>query len=149
MLNSGNYLTAFRLQKINPISFFKYKFVFKHIKRYFICSLEFLIYSRENYFLRIMVMESITSRSYSKIYIPIYFIKIEYDAKEMEKFLKKKYDVINRLYQNKQKLKQFLLVESQNLLQKNNSDGTDALILFENIEFLVDRIKIFLDENPI
>ena len=149
MLNSGNYLTAFRLQKINPISFFKYKFVFKHIKRYFICSLEFLIYSRENFFLRIMVMESITNRSYSKIYIPIYFIKIEYDEKEMEKFLKKKYDVINRLYQNKQKLKKFLLVESQNLLQKNNSDGTDALILFENIEFLVDRIKIFLEENPI
>ena len=149
MLNSGNYLTAFRLQKINPISFFKYKFVFKHIKRYFICSLEFLIYSRENFFLRIMVMESITNRSYSKIYIPIYFIKIEYDEKEMEKFLKKKYDVINRLYQNKQKLKKFLLVESQNLLQKNNSDGADALILFENIEFLVDRIKIFLEENPI
>ena len=149
MLNSGNYLTAFRLQKINPISFFKYKFVFKHIKRYFICSLEFLIYSRENFFLRIMVMESITNRSYSKIYIPIYFIKIEYDEKVLEKFLKKKYDVINRLYQNKQKLKKFLLVESQNLLQKNNSDGTDALILFENIEFLVDRIKIFLEENPI
>ena len=149
MLNSGNYLTAFRLQKIDPISFFKYKFVFKHIKRYFICSLEFLIYSRENFFLRIMVMESITNRSYSKIYIPIYAVKIEFDKKEMEKFLKQKYDAINSLYQNKEKLKKFLLIESQNLLTKNNSDGPDALILFENIEFLIDRIKIFLAENPI
>ena len=149
MLNSGNYLTAFRLQKIEPISFFKYKFVFKHIKRYFICSLEFLIYSRENFFLRIMVMESITNRSYSKIYIPIYAVKIEFDKKEMEKFLKQKYDAINSLYQNKEKLKKFLLIESQNLLTKNNSDGPDALILFENIEFLIDRIKIFLAENPI
>ena len=70
MLNSSNYLTAFRLQKINPVSFFKYKFVFKHIKRYFICSLEFLIYSRETFFLRIILMETMSNRCYSKIYIP-------------------------------------------------------------------------------
>ena len=63
--------------------------------------------------------------------------------------LKQKYDAINSLYQNKEKLKKFLLIESQNLLTKNNSDGPDALILFENIEFLIDRIKIFLAENPI
>ena len=149
MLNSGNYLTAFRLQKINPISFFKYKFVFKHIKRYFICSSEFLIYTRESFFLRIMVTESITNRSYSKIFIPIHSIKFEFDINEMEKFLKKKYDAITSLYQNKQKLKKFLLEESQNLLKKKTSIGPDALILFENIEFLVDRIKIFLAENPI
>lgn len=148
MLNSGNYLTAFRLQKINPISFFKYKFVFKHIKRYFICSSEFLIYTRESFFLRIMVSESITNRSYSKIFIPIHSIKFEFDINEMEKFLKKKYDAITTLYQNKQKLKKFLLEESQNLLTKKTSIGPDALILFENIEFLVDRIKIFLAENP-
>ena len=147
MLNGSNYLTAFRLQKINPISFFKYKFVFKHIKRYFICSLEFLIYSRENFFLRIMVMETMNNRSYSKIYIPFYSIKIEFDIKEMEKFLKQKYSVINSLYENKQKLKKFLLVESQNLLTKNSSEGSDALILFENIKFLVDKIKVFLAEN--
>ena len=147
MLNSSNYLTAFRLQKINPISFFKYKFVFKHIKRYFICSLEFLIYSRENFFLRIMVMETMNNRSYSKIYIPFYSVKIEYDIKEMEKFLKKKYCVINSLYENKQKLKKFLLVESQNLLTKNSPEGSDALVLFENIKFLVDKIKVFLAEN--
>ena len=147
MLNSSNYLTAFRLQKINPISFFKYKFVFKHIKRYFICSLEFLIYSRENFFLRIMVMETMNNRSYSKIYIPFYSVKIEYDIKEMEKFLKQKYSAINSLYENKQKLKKFLLVESQNLLTKNSPEGSDALVLFENIKFLVDKIKVFLAEN--
>ena len=147
MLNSSNYLTAFRLQKINPISFFKYKFVFKHIKRYFICSLEFLIYSRENFFLRIMVMETLNNRSYSKIYIPFYTIKIEFDFKEMEKFLIQKYDAINNLYQDKEKLKKFLLKESQNLLKKNSSTGVDSLILFENIEFLVEKIKIFLSEK--
>ena len=149
MLNSGNYLTAFRLQKINPISFFKHKFVFKHIKRYFICSLEFLIYTRESFFLRIMVTESITNRSYSKIFIPIYTIKFEFDIKEMEKFLKQKYEAITSLYQNKKNLKKFLLEESRNLLTKNSSDGPDALVLFENIEFLVDRIKVFFAENPI
>ena len=147
MLNSSNYLTAFRLQKINPVSFFKYKFVFKHIKRYFVCSLEFLIYSREVFFLRIMVMESITNRSYSKIYIPFYTVEIEFDIKEMEKFLKEKYSVINSLYENKIKLKKFLLEESQNLLTKNSAEGPEVLILFENIEFLVEKIKIFLDEN--
>ena len=147
MLNSSNYLTAFRLQKINPVSFFKYKFVFKHIKRYFICSLEFLIYSREVFFLRIMVMESMTNRSYSKIYIPFYTVEIEFDIKEMEKFLKEKYSVINSLYENKIKLKKFLLEESQNLLTKNSTEGPEVLILFENIEFLVEKIKIFLDEN--
>ena len=147
MLNSSNYLTAFRLQKISPISFFKYKFVFKHIKRYFICSLEFLIYSRENFFLRIMVMETMSNRSYSKIYIPFYSINIEFDIKEMEKFLKQKYSVINSLYENKQKLKKFLLIESQNLLTKNSPEGSDALVLFENIKFLVDKIQVFLAEN--
>ena len=147
MLNSSNYLTAFRLQKISPISFFKYKFVFKHIKRYFICSLEFLFYSRENFFLRIMVMETMSNRSYSKIYIPFYSINIEFDIKEMEKFLKQKYSVINSLYENKQKLKKFLLIESQNLLTKNSPEGSDALVLFENIKFLVDKIQVFLAEN--
>ena len=147
MLNSSNYLTAFRLQKISPISFFKYKFVFKHIKRYFICSLEFLIYTRENFFLRIMVMETMSNRSYSKIYIPFYSINIEFDIKEMEKFLKQKYSVINSLYENKQKLKKFLLIESQNLLTKNSPEGSDALVLFENIKFLVDKIQVFLAEN--
>ena len=148
MLNSSNYLTAFRLEKIKPISFFKYKFVFRHIKRYFICSLEFLIYSREIHFLRIMIMESITNRCYSKIYIPFYSIKKDFDAKEMQKILIEKYEVINNLYQDKNKLKKFLSEESRHLLTKNPSDDINALVLFENIELLVERIKNFLlNEN--
>ena len=147
MLNSSNYLTAFRLQKINPVSFFKYKFVFKHIKRYFICSLEFLIYSRETFFLRIILMETMSNRCYSKIYIPFYSIKFEFDFKEMEKFLRQKYSVINSLYENKQYLKKFLMEESQNLLTKSSSENIANLVLFENIEFLVEKIKKFLAEN--
>ena len=144
MLNSSNYLTAFRLIKINPISFFKFKFVFKHIKRYFLCSLEFLVYSRNNHFLRIMIMESITNRCYSKVYIPFYSIKKDFDAKEMQKILIEKYEVINNLYQDKDKLKKFLSEESKYLLTKNPSDDINTLILFENIDFLVERIKKFL-----
>ena len=144
MLNSSNYITAFRLMKLNPISFFKFKFVFKHIKRYFLCSLEFLVYSRNNHFLRIMIMESITNRCYSKVYIPFYSIKKDFDAKEMQKILIEKYEVINNLYQDKNKLKKFLSEESKYLLTKNPSDDINALVLFENIDFLVERIKKFL-----
>ena len=148
MLNSSNYLTAFRLEKLKPISFFKYKFVFRHIKRYFLCSLEFLVYSRENHFLRIMIMESITNRCYSKIYIPFYSIKKDFDAKEMQKILIEKYEAINTLYQDKNKLKKFLSEESKCLLTKNPADDINALVLFENIEFLVERIRDFLlNEN--
>ena len=147
MLNSSNYLTAFRLQKINPISFFRYKFVFKHIKRYFLCSLEFLVYSRDNHYLRIMIMESITNRCYSKVYIPFYSIKKDLDPKETQKILIEKYDVINNLYQDKNKLKKFLTNECKFLLTKNPSDDINALVLFENIEFLVERIKTFLSEE--
>ena len=147
MLNSSNYLTAFRLEKLKPISFFKYKFVFTHIKRYFICSSEFLIYSRDNHFLRIMIMESITNRCYSKIYIPFYSIKKDFDAKEMQKILIEKYEVINNLYQDKNKLKKFLSEECKCLLTKNPSDDINALVLFENIEFLVERIKNFLNNE--
>ena len=148
MLNSSNYLTAFRLERLKPISFFKYQFVFRHIKRYFLCSLEFLVYSRENHFLRIMIMESITNRCYSKIYIPFYSIKKDFDAKEMQKILFEKYEAINTLYQDKNKLKKFLSEESKCLLTKNPTDDINALVLFENIDFLVERIKDFLlNEN--
>ena len=144
MLKSSNYLTAFRLEKLKPISFFKYKFVFRHIKRYFLCSLEYLVYSRQNHFLRIMIMESITNRCYSKIYIPIYSIKKDLDTKEMQKILIEKYETINTLYQDKIKLKKFLSEESKCLLTKNPADDINALILFENIDFLVERIMNFL-----
>jgi hypothetical protein len=144
MLNSSNYLTAFRLEKLKPISLFKFNFVFKHIKRYFLCSLEFLIYTREIHFLRIMIMESITNRCYSKIYIPFYSIKKDFDAKETKRILIEKYEVINNLFQDKNKLKKFLSEESRCLLTKNPSDDMNVLILFENIEFLVERIKNFL-----
>ena len=144
MLNSSNYLTAFKLEKLKPISFFKYKFVFKHIKRYFLCSLEFLVYTREIHFLRIMIMESITNRCYSKIYIPFYSIKKDFDAKETKKILIEKYEVIDNLFKDKNKLKKFLCEESKCLLTKNPSDDINVLILFENIEFLVERIKNFI-----
>ena len=147
MLNTSNYLTAFRLMKLKPISFFKYRFVFKHIKRYFICSLEYLVYSRENNFLRIMIMETITNRCYSKIYIPFYSIKKDLDTKETQAILIEKYEVINNLYQNKNKLKKFLSEECKALLTKNPSDGSNVLVLFENIEFLVERIKDFLNSD--
>ena len=147
MLNTSNYLTAFRLMKLKPISFFKYKFVFKHIKRYFVCSLEYLVYSRENHFLRIMIMETITNRCYSKIYISFYSIKKDLDTKETQAILIEKYEVINNLYQDKNKLKKFLSEECKALLTKNPSDGSNVLVLFENIEFLVERIKDFLNSE--
>jgi len=147
MLNTSNYLTAFRIMKLKPISFFKYKFVFKHIKRYFICSLEYLVYSRESHFLRIMIMETITNRCYSKIYIPFYSIKKDLDTKETQAILIEKYEVINNLYQDKNKLKKFLSEESKALLTKNPSSGSNVLVLFENIEFLVERIKDFLSSE--
>ena len=93
-------------------------------------------------------MESITNRCYSKIYIPFYSIKKDFDAKEMQKILIEKYEVINNLYQDKNKLKKFLSEESRHLLTKNPSDDINALVLFENIELLVERIKNFLlNEN--
>ena len=144
MLNTSNYLTAFRIMKLKPISFFKYKFVFKHIKRYFICSLEYLVYSRETHFLRIMIMETITNRCYSKIYIPFYSIKKDLDTKETQTILIEKYEVINNLYQDKNKLKKFLSEESKALLTKNPSSGSNVLVLFENIQFLIERINDFL-----
>ena len=147
MMNSSNYLTAFRLEKIKPLSFFKYKFVFTHIKRYFLCSVEFLIYTRDNHFLRIMIMESITNRCYSKIYIPFYSIKKDFDAKETKNILVEKYELINNLFEDKKKLKKFLSEESRCLLTKNPSDDINALVLFENIEFLVERIKNFLSSE--
>ena len=67
----------------------------------------------------------------------------------MEKFLRQKYSVINSLYENKQYLKKFLMEESQNLLTKSSSEKIANLVLFENIEFLVEKIKKFLAENNI
>jgi hypothetical protein len=89
-------------------------------------------------------MESITNRCYSKIYIPFYSIKKDFDAKETKRILIEKYEVINNLFQDKNKLKKFLSEESRCLLTKNPSDDINTLILFENIEFLVERIKNFL-----
>ena len=89
-------------------------------------------------------METITNRCYSKIYIPFFSIKKDLDTKETQEILIEKYEVINNLYQDKNKLKQFLFEECKALLTKNPSDGSNVLVLFENIEFLVERIKDFL-----
>ena len=49
----------------------------------------------------------------------------------MQKILIEKYEVINNLYQDKNKLKKFLTNECKFLLTKNPSDDINALVLFD------------------
>ena len=86
-----------------------------------------------------MIMETISNRTYSKIYCTFTELKKESEFDEIEEKIKEKYSVFVDLYQNKKKLKEFLINESCLMLTKNN-----ILILFENICVLIARIKEFV-----
>ena len=138
-LNQRNYLSSILLIKIKPKSFYRYKFVFTHIKRFFVCSADFFAYNRNTIFYRIMIMETISNRTYSKIYCTFLQLKKEVEFDDIEEKIKEKYSIFVDLYQNKKKLKEFLIYESCLLLTKNSD-----LILVENFSFLTAKIKEFL-----
>ena len=168
ILNETNYLQTIRITKIKPISFYRYKFVFKHIKRFFVCSTEFLVYNTKNIFYRIMIMETISNRTYSKIFIPYANLKIDQIEKKndseninkkeneedkseeqalddndlIKNAIKEKYYIFDELFSNKKICKEFIYQETCDLLTKNNK-----LDLFEFFEYLVERIEKFLLEK--
>ena len=115
-----------------------------------------------------MVMETISNRTYSKIFIPYGDIKMDkiekmndsvdtikketeddknegYSLDEndlIKKAMKEKYYIFVELYRDKKICKEFIYQETCDLLTKNNK-----LDLFEFLEYLVERIEKFLLEK--
>ena len=141
VLNEQNYDSMLRLMKINPSCFFRFKFVITHIKRYFSVAFEFLVYSKENYFLRLMLTETITSRSYSKIYLPYLMCRKENDMGLLKKKLEEKYKISKKFFHDTKKLRKIIENETQQILTKNPN-----LIIFENIDIILEKLKNIKEE---
>ena len=136
VLNEHNYDSMLRLMKINPSCFFRFKFVITHIKRYFCVAFEFLVYSKENYFLRLMLTETVTSRSYSKIYLPYNMFMKENDMSQLRKKLEEKYKISKKFFSDTKELRKIIENETQQILTKNPN-----IIIFENIDVILEKLK--------
>ena len=90
ILTEHNYDSKLKLIKINPSCFFRFKFVFNHIKKYFGTAFEFLVFNKECFFLRLMITEILTSRSYTKIYLPFVMYKKENNENILKKKIRRK-----------------------------------------------------------
>lgn len=136
ILTERNYDTMIRLMKIKPSCFFRFSFAMTHVKRYFCCAFEFVVYSRENFFLRLMLTETVTCRSYSKLFLPYIMISTITNMNELKKSLEYKFNLSKKLFKNKQKLRQVLYDESENILTKN-----PHLVIFENIDIILEKLN--------
>ena len=136
VLNEHNYDSMLRLMKISPSCFFRFKFVITHIKRYFCVAFEFLVYSKVNYFLRLMLTETVTSRSYSKIYLPYNMFMKETDMSLLRKKLEEKYKISKKFFSDTKELRKIIENETQQILSKNPN-----IIIFENIDVILEKLK--------
>ena len=136
VLNEQNYDSMLRLMKISPSCFFRFKFVITHIKRYFCVAFEFLVYSKVNYFLRLMLTETVTSRSYSKIYLPYVMFMKENDMSQLRKKLEEKYKISKKFFSDTKELRKIIENETQQILSKNPN-----IIIFENIDVILEKLK--------
>ena len=107
-----------------------------HIKRYFCVAFEFLVYSKENYFLRLMLTETVTSRSYSKIYLPYNMFMKETDMSQLRKKLEEKYKISKKFFSDTKELRKIIENETQQILTKNPN-----IIIFENIDVILEKLK--------
>ena len=140
ILTESNYDSMIRLMKIKPSCFFRFNFSMIHIKRYFTCAFEFVVYSRENFFLRLMLTETLTCRSYSKLFIPYYMYSNITNMNELKKSLEEKYKLSKKLFKNKKKLKAILYEESETILTKSLS-----LVIYESIDVIIEKLNVIKD----
>lgn len=136
ILTERNYDSMIRLMKIKPSCFFRFAFAMTHVKRYFCCAFEFVVYSRENFFLRLMLTETVTCRTYSKLFLPYIMISTITNMNELKKNLEYKFNLSKKLFKNKKKLRQVLYDESENMLTKN-----PHLVIFENIDIILEKLN--------
>lgn len=136
ILTEKNYDSMLKLIKIKPSCFFRFTFVILHIKKYFCCAFEFIVYSKENYFLRLMLTETITSRSYSKLYLPYYMNKTIHIIEELKKILVEEYKLKKEMLSNKKRLRNVLVDEAWGILTKNSN-----VVFYENIDIILNKFK--------
>ena len=136
ILTERNYDSMIRLMKIKPSCFFRFAFAMTHVKRYFCCAFEFVVYSRENFFLRLMLTETVTCRTYSKLFLPYIMMSTITNMNELKKNLEYKFNLSKKLFKNKKKLRQVLYDESENMLTKN-----PHLVIFENIDIILEKLN--------
>ena len=86
--------------------------------------------------MRLMLTESITCRSYAKVYLPLDMLCAQSNTiNETKKELEKKYALDKKLLSNKKGLKQVIVEEAEQILTKNPS-----LVLFEHIDVIVNKL---------
>ena len=101
-------------------------------------SFEFLAYSVTNYFIKIIITETQSCRTYSKLFLPEYMHCYKNDLEELKKELENRYKLNKKLVDNysfKQKLKSLLQHWASNILQKNTK-----YYQFENITTIIDKL---------
>ena len=136
ILTEQNYDSMLRPIKLKASCFFKLIYVIIHIKRHFYVCFEFVVYSKETFFMRLMLTESITCRSYAKVYLPLDMLCAQSNTiNETKKELEKKYGLDKKLLSNKKGLKQVIVEEAEQILTKNPS-----LVLFEHIDVIVNKL---------
>ena len=136
ILTEHNYDSMLKLIKINPSCFFRFKFVFNHIKKYFGTAFEFLVFNKECFFLRLMITEILTSRSYTKIYLPFDMYKKENNENILKKKLEEKFNSKKTLINDKKKLREIVYNETLKILAKNKE-----FVLYENIDNILEKIN--------
>ena len=143
ILTEQNYDSMLRPIKLKASCFFKLIYVIIHIKRHFYVCLEFVVYSKETFFMRLMLTESITCRSYAKVYLPLDMLCAQSNTiNETKKELEKKYRLDKKLLSNKKGLKQVIVEEAEQILTKNPS-----LVLFEHIDVIINKLHAINNEG--
>jgi hypothetical protein len=102
-------------------------------------SLEFLIYSKTNYFLRLLITESLSCRSYSKIYLPYEMHSYNFNMDQLKKELETRFTFkkLNNESHPYRKVIKILLTElTHNILHKTNH-----LTQFDNFETIINKIN--------
>lgn len=148
-MTQKKYSVNVNLIKITPSLLFKCTFVMDHLRKYYYCSFEYLLYTNECYYFRFTLTEAISLRSYSKIYLSyIMFHKgnrncdgrndCDNNDNGFKSWLKPNEDYIElniEILSNKKTLKAVLLVETLGMLAKNS-----IIVFFENITIILDKL---------
>jgi hypothetical protein len=145
VLTEKNYDSMIRLVKISPVSLSKFRFVIskiilykitlEHNKHYFMVAFEFIIYSKVSYFIRVLITESLTCRSYSRIFTPYYMHSYTSNVDELKKDLESNFKLGKKFLEDvnyKKKFKMLLNEIAMGILQKNlylkQYDNIDVLL---------------------
>ena len=83
-----------------------------------------------------MITEILTSRSYTKIYLPYVMHKKENNENILKKKLEEKFNLKKTLINDKKKLREIVYNETLKILAKNTE-----FVLYENIDNILEKIN--------